>query len=43
MQASLHFENSPLFFPNLKTTMGRQMWYQNDQKSVKFNVAVIVC
>ena len=22
MQVSLHLENSPLFFPNLKTTMG---------------------
>ena len=43
MQASLHFENSPLFFSQSKNHYGRQMWYPNDQKSVKFNVAVIVC
>ena len=30
-------------FSQLKTHYGRQMWYQNDQKSVKFNIAVIVC
>ena len=27
-------------FSQPKTHYGRQMWYQNDQKSVKFNVAV---
>ena len=30
-------------FSQSKNHYGRQMWYQNDQKSVKFNVAVIVC
>ena len=30
-------------FSQPQTHYGRQMWYQNDQKSVKFNVAVIVC
>ena len=30
-------------FSQSKNNYGRQMWYQNDQESVKFNVAVIVC
>ena len=43
MQASVHFENSPLFFPNPKPTMGDKCGIKNDQKIEKFNVAVIVC
>ena len=30
-------------FSQSKNHYGRQMWYQNDQKSIKFNVAVIAC
>ena len=30
-------------FSQPKNHYGRRVWYQNDQKSVEFNVAVIVC
>ena len=32
MQASLHFENSPLFFPNLETTMGDKCGFKMTRK-----------